>query len=1318
MIAARDLPHGYTPSVCTWNIDGFPSCPTTSRDFKKRQAIVDNIHALSKLYDIINLQETHLPTTGDHSLALQLTFPTHYITHSNLSSNSAGVATLYTKRFTDIYTHQIEASSVPQQGRALRDVWAPHSAHQLQHITNDNLYLPVKDDSLTILILDNLRSPAFAPPDHSTHFVQGDFNFITSKQDCARYTPHYQMSKKLTKSFDSFLTHFGLTEAYQPTHTCHKIVRKVGSTAPSTSSRLDRHYNNFSEAHKALRTPTAHIPTVPHLPATPGRPSDHAALGVHFPSTDPRANPNHLSPPRIPAYVISSPLFAAKVQAELEHRVQYSQDPFANIRAVKSCMLGISKKLTSQRRLLATTHLSKIQTHIAALRHLDGPQSTAEKVASLHRVALSNPDLTPLIPPRLAPLPSPNAMKDVETALRNSLNNLYKDTSALNPAPNFMAQAKSILPSDQLRLVSIDSPNPSDPPITAPNKIALATKLFWEKHWAAGNTTEPHLSHLLGQYNKTIPPEHLPAEAALEDILLVLRTKKLSFTPGPDGVPPAAYAAVSKHCANNNLFDIVGHTFLATTMAIGSGLPLPHDFNHTILRILPKKSPHSKITDTRPLQTPNGDNRIIANTLILILLPALIIHLDVDQKGFITGRDFKDHIRNMTQCYYDSLTKKQVGAILFIDMRKAFDSVSHAAFLRILRHIGLPDYHVRLAASLWTRVLAIPGVANSIFALHSFHIHKGCKQGCPFSPILFVIVLDVLIHLTKVQVKPAVRVFAMADDTAFHLHDLSSYVPLTALIDDFGRATGLSVNQGRGKSGILLTYETPTTIFQRTQPDRPIPRPPPERPELPCVACHTFFHDLHDLETTTLLCSTCTTPYHPACLSPPIDPNLLPSGDWFCPLCTALRSSRFPDIQVVNEFPYLGIPIGLTITIADIFAQPIAKLVKRANLYLPARSAFSKHRRIMLANTFLLSLFSYHCSLYLLPSSTLKRINSLITPWLGTRGTLSNGMLTHPKSQFGLRSPLTDISLHNIALLIMDAGHERNLGITPGLHHPKPAHTLRSSLIANDHLIAARVTYHATTGTDKEWSNAIHCHPSVGHLRRILTRAPPTAAKRKTSLAAKIRKLFAPPQGITKHDADAFSDNLLHNYNTLPAATPDHLRIIFILQMYNALPYAHRIRYWAPPDAGDTLCLFCGQDNETMTHVYFACPAIHAAKTKIDTYLPYFTSLSFSASQLLETPAYYLNMPSASTLNATRASFFFHFSGPIFLFNVSIWNARSLIKFHADTALSIDNSARAITKTFWDLCMGTDGIAAAIPSFLDVSAIDQAWIFPPPPVPP
>nr|KAF6435803.1 hypothetical protein HJG63_012527 [Rousettus aegyptiacus] len=80
--------------------------------------------------------------------------------------------------------------------------------------------------------------------------------------------------------------------------------------------------------------------------------------------------------------------------------------------------------------------------------------------------------------------------------------------------------------------------------------------------------------------------------------------------------------------------------------------------------------------------------------------------------------------------------------IISIDAEKAFDKIQHPFMIKTLNKICLQGTYLNIIEAVYDKPSANITLNNE--KLKTFHLRSGTRQGCPLSPLLFNIILEVL----------------------------------------------------------------------------------------------------------------------------------------------------------------------------------------------------------------------------------------------------------------------------------------------------------------------------------------------------------------------------------------------------------------------------------------------------------------------------------------------------------------------------------------------------------------------------------------------
>ena len=134
-------------------------------------------------------------------------------------------------------------------------------------------------------------------------------------------------------------------------------------------------------------------------------------------------------------------------------------------------------------------------------------------------------------------------------------------------------------------------------------------------------------------------------------------------------------------------------------------------------------------------------NKLILNRLV----PSLDPILKRNQNGFRRGRS-TSQISSLRCINEEMRNANREMTLIFVDFKKAFDSVDRQAMFKIPHLYGIPQEIVNTIKVLYTdtkaRVLTSDGETDP------FDIVSGILQGDALAPFLFIIVLDYVLRIT------------------------------------------------------------------------------------------------------------------------------------------------------------------------------------------------------------------------------------------------------------------------------------------------------------------------------------------------------------------------------------------------------------------------------------------------------------------------------------------------------------------------------------------------------------------------------------------
>jgi len=195
----------------------------------------------------------------------------------------------------------------------------------------------------------------------------------------------------------------------------------------------------------------------------------------------------------------------------------------------------------------------------------------------------------------------------------------------------------------------------------------------------------------------------------------------------------------------------------------------------------------------------NTDCKMYTNLVNARLAPWAISKIHEDQKGFVPGRQMKEHTRLASGVAHLCDASGTPGFIVSLDQAKAYDRVDQAWLLKVLTALGIPGDLLRLLGDVISgcrsRVRINSGYSDS------FLLHRGVRQGDPLSCLLFNFSIEPLaMRLRRVVAGisvyglPPVKVMLYADDINLFLSATDSIPAVNDCLSSVSYAIGSKFN--------------------------------------------------------------------------------------------------------------------------------------------------------------------------------------------------------------------------------------------------------------------------------------------------------------------------------------------------------------------------------------------------------------------------------------------------------------------------------------------------------------------------------------------
>ena len=335
------------------------------------------------------------------------------------------------------------------------------------------------------------------------------------------------------------------------------------------------------------------------------------------------------------------------------------------------------------------------------------------------------------------------------------------------------------------------------------DKILNEIKSKFKKRYNTNNKTYSQVSDLLNKYTDKVKlpkineEDSALCEAELSELEVARAVRSLNndSSPGSDGLPAEFYKAFWQH---------IKVPLIASFKYSFHIQSLPPSERLGVITLLHKGKDLTAdcLDNWRPLSLCNVDYRALAKLLSLRLDKVIDKIVGEQQVGFMKGRDISLLHRRIDDVIEHQKSIGGNGLIAAIDFKQAFDSINIECVLKSLELFGFGENFIRWIGTLNKERLAC--VKNGGHVSEPFQMANGVRQGCPISPQLFLLPVEILAQkiiqdpkicgLNPASARFILKILQYCDDTSLFCRSNDDLNIALSHFQAFSVLSGLHIN--------------------------------------------------------------------------------------------------------------------------------------------------------------------------------------------------------------------------------------------------------------------------------------------------------------------------------------------------------------------------------------------------------------------------------------------------------------------------------------------------------------------------------------------
>lgn len=260
---------------------------------------------------------------------------------------------------------------------------------------------------------------------------------------------------------------------------------------------------------------------------------------------------------------------------------------------------------------------------------------------------------------------------------------------------------------------------------------AVDSSRLFTKHFASVFTPDSTALSEINEAIRDVPVDLTDVRICTinsEMVLIAAKKLKVSYSPGPDGLP----SVVICRC-----IAVLAQPLCTIFNRSLQEAKFPSIWKQSFMTPVFKRGDRHNVANYRGITSLSAVSKLFETIVCRVIFDATKNYISSDQHGFMPGRSVTTNMLQFTSKCITSMEKKAQIDVIYTDLKAAFDKIDHKILLCKLTRLGISSQLVTWLKSYLTERnlrVKIDGCTSQPFSNSS-----GVPQGSNLGPLLFIL---------------------------------------------------------------------------------------------------------------------------------------------------------------------------------------------------------------------------------------------------------------------------------------------------------------------------------------------------------------------------------------------------------------------------------------------------------------------------------------------------------------------------------------------------------------------------------------------------